>query len=258
MTAAQAPAQAPEFGAIIIGDELMSGRREDQHMAALIERLDRRGLELSWARLLGDDPALITRTLTETFATDAVVFSFGGIGATPDDRTRQCCARALGVDLARHAEAERELRAHYGEEATEQRLRMVEFPEGAAMIPNPVNRVAGFGVKRHYFLPGFPRMAWPMVEWVLDHHYASVQAPGRTVQRVLRVRGAREGELIPLLERMEASHPELRVSCLPDARGRSGHQLELGLRGAPEAVAPALDALQEELRALGYGWELLP
>ncbi len=245
----------PRFGALIIGDELLTGRRQDRHMGAVIERLEARGLELAWARLIGDDPELLTRTLRETFATGDGVFSFGGIGATPDDRTRQCCAEALGRSLVRHPEAAEALREQFGERATERRLRMVEFPEGAWMIPNPVNRVAGFSVADHHFMPGFPRMAWPMVEWVLDRHYAHLHAPGRTVQRAVRVPGAREGEMIPLLERYTAAYPDLRISCLPGGDAQQGFEVELGIRGAGPQATEALQALTAELETAGYTWE---
>lgn len=224
-------------------------------MEAVIERLDARGLELAWARLIGDDPELLTRTLVETFAGDDIVFSFGGIGATPDDRTRQCCAAALERELVRHPEAEAALREQFGDEATPQRLRMVEFPAGAWMIPNPVNRVAGFSVRHHHFVPGFPRMAWPMVEWVLDTHYAGLQAPGRAVQRAVRVPGAREGALIPLLERMTTAYPDLRISCLPSADGPRGFEVELGIRGEAPRVTEALQRITAALVEEGYRWE---
>ena len=249
---------ARRIGALIIGDELLTGRRRDRHMAAVIERLEARGLELSWARLIGDDPELLTRTLRETFATGDIVFSFGGIGATPDDRTRQCCAEALGVELVRHPEAAQALRERFGERTTEQRLRMVDFPAGAAMIPNPVNRVAGFSIHHHHFVPGFPNMAWPMVEWVLETHYAEMQEPGRTVQRAVRVPGAREGEMIPLLERMTAAYPELRISCLPSTTDSGGLEVELGIRGPAPRTTEALEALTAQLEAEGHRWEPVP
>ena len=79
-----------KFGAIIIGDEILSGKRQDRHMAKVIEILGERGLPLAWSQYLADDPELITATLKRTLATDDLVFSFGGIGATPDDHTRLC------------------------------------------------------------------------------------------------------------------------------------------------------------------------
>ncbi len=168
-----------KFGAIIIGDEILSGKRQDKHLARVITTLGERGLELSWAQYLGDDPELITATLRRTFAGSDTVFSFGGIGATPDDHTRQCAALAADLALKLHPAAEAEIRARFVDDpkgVTPQRLMMGEFPEGAAIIPNPYNRIPGFSVGHHHFLPGFPEMAWPMMAWVLDHRYAGLSA----------------------------------------------------------------------------------
>ncbi|HEX6529361.1 MAG TPA: competence/damage-inducible protein A, partial [Burkholderiales bacterium] len=159
------------FGAFIIGDELLVGKRQDKHLPFVIEALAKRGLRLSWACYLGDEPQRITDALKKSLGSSDVVFSFGGIGATPDDHTRQCAAAALGVSLEIHRDAEREIRARFGGEVTPQRLQMGEFPAGSRIIPNPVNRIPGFTVGHHHFVPGFPQMAWPMVEWVLDTKY---------------------------------------------------------------------------------------
>src|SRR6478752_7917573 len=112
------------FGALIIGDELLVGKREDKHLGFLIGALKQRGLRLAWAHYLGDDPARLTAALERTFASGDVVFSFGGIGATPDDHTRQCAAAAAGVSLRLHPDAEREIRGRFGGETTPQRLVM--------------------------------------------------------------------------------------------------------------------------------------
>jgi molybdenum cofactor synthesis domain-containing protein len=96
----------PNFGLIIIGDEIMSGKRTDKHLPKVIELLAERGLQLDYAEYVGDSPERITATLKRAFDSGDVVFSTGGIGATPDDHTRQCAAKALGVDLALHPQAE--------------------------------------------------------------------------------------------------------------------------------------------------------
>lgn len=90
------------IGVIIIGDEILSGRRQDKHLAKIIELLAARGMTLDWAEYVGDDPARITATLARSLASGDIVFSTGGIGATPDDHTRQCAAAALGVPLELH------------------------------------------------------------------------------------------------------------------------------------------------------------
>ncbi len=246
--------QETRFGAIIIGDELLSGKRRDKHFLKLVELLDARGLELSWARIVGDDPGLLVETLRQTFASGAVVFSFGGIGATPDDRTRQCAAEAAGVGLEQHPQGLAELEAQFGAAARPQRVRLVEFPIGADIIPNPVNRVPGFSFRRHHFVPGFPSMAWPMIEWVLDHHYGDLHAPGARSEQAITVFDARESQVIPLMERFAQRYPQLRFSCLPHAEG-GAFQLELGLRGDTVLVAEAMDVLKREVETLGFEWQ---
>lgn len=247
-------AEQTHFGALIIGDELLSGKRQDKHLAKVIELLGERGLELSWARYVGDEPNLLTQTLRETFTSGHVVFSFGGIGGTPDDRTRQCAAAAAGLSLQAHPEGLKELQAQFGPELTPLRVRMVEFPVGSEIIPNPVNRVPGFSLRHHHFVPGFPSMAWPMIAWVLDTHYRELHAPGSIGEQVIRVYEARESQLIPLMEDFVARYPALRLSSLPHSiPGRL--QLELGLRGHAKLVAQVMPELQQAVSALGFRWE---
>ena len=171
--------QDNQFGLVIVGDEILSGKRSDKHMPKLIELLSARGLQLAWADYVGDSPERITATLRRAFDSGMPVFSCGGIGATPDDHTRQCAARALGVELELHPEAAALIRERMQDVAREQgvpyepdradnvhRLDMGVFPRGARIIPNPYNKIAGFSVGDVHFVPGFPVMAWPMMEWV--------------------------------------------------------------------------------------------
>ena len=247
------------FGAIIIGDEILSGKRKDGHLAKTIETLGARGIQLGWAHYLGDDPALITATLKRTFAAEGVVFSFGGIGATPDDHTRQCAADAAGVALKLHPHAEAEIRARFVGDpkgVTPQRLAMGEFPEGAEIIPNPYNRIPGFSYRNHYFLPGFPEMAWPMMAWVLDTHYAHLFAPGSIAESSIIVREAGESQLIELMKECQARYPLIKVFSLP--RVQPERFIELGVRGNPGEVPPAIAVLKQGVSALGFPWNDAP
>jgi molybdopterin-biosynthesis enzyme MoeA-like protein len=246
------------FGALIIGDEILVGKRQDKHLAFLIEALARRGLRLAWAEYHGDDPARLTAALARTFAAGDVVFSFGGIGATPDDHTRQCAAAALGVGLALHADAEREIRGRFGAEITPQRLEMGVFPQGAAIIPNPVNRIAGFSLREHHFVPGFPQMAWPMVEWVLDTKYRALFDRDRWAEGSILVYEAGESQLIPAMQAVGERYTGVKVFSLPSmgADGSRRH-VELGVRGDPEQVPAALDALRACVREARFPFEEL-
>jgi len=235
------------FGLIIIGDEILSGKRRDQHLPKVIGILGERGLRLSWAEVVGDEPERITALLARTFAGPDIVFSCGGIGATPDDHTRQCAAAALGVPLVLHPEGrslvEDRIRETAGPNAdlhapeNLQRLKMAEFPAGATLIPNPYNRIPGFTVARHHFVPGFPVMAWPMIAWVLDTLYADRFHREPHAERALLVYEQAEAVLTPLMETLEARYPGVRVFSLPsvgDAHTRK--HIELGVKGVPEQV----------------------
>jgi molybdopterin-biosynthesis enzyme MoeA-like protein len=263
------------FGLIIVGDEILSGKRVDKHMPKTIELLAARGLQLSYADYVGDDPDRITATLARAFAAARecgdVVFSCGGIGATPDDHTRQCAARALGTELALHPEAKVLIRERMHDVAREQglpfepdrednihRLNMGTFPVGASIIPNPYNKIPGFfcapsgGSDPHavgerggvYFVPGFPVMAWPMIEWVLDTHFSHLHQLQAYIEKSVIVMGSMEAMLTPLMLEIEARHSGVKVFSLPSMdHPEYGRHIELGVKGAPAAVNAAFPGL---------------
>ena len=260
----------PTFGLIIVGDEILSGKRADKHMSKVIELLSARGLSLDYADYVGDNPDRITATLQRAFASGDVVFSCGGIGATPDDHTRQCAARALGRGLALHPEAAALIRERMQDVAREQgvayepdrpdnvhRLNMGVFPEGAHIIPNPYNKIPGFSCQGSgggsvHFLPGFPVMAWPMVEWVLDRHYASFFNSAPQTEHSVVVYAAMEAALTPLMERIERSHPGIRVFSLPSVdHPQHGRHVELGVKGPSALVPAAWESLKNGLHEYG-------
>ncbi len=244
------------FGAIIVGDEIIVGKRQDKHMAFAIQALAKRGLRLAWAEYHGDDPQRLTAALARSFERGDVVFSFGGIGATPDDHTRQCAAAALGVPLALHPDAERELLARFGAEITPQRLRMGEFPAGCEIIPNPFNRVPGFVVREHYFVPGFPQMAWPMIEWVLDTRYRALFDRDRWSEASIVVYEAGESQLIPAMEAAEAKYDKLKAFSLPSmGPNATRRHVELGIRGDPTQVALAFEDMKALVCSMGFPFE---
>lgn len=258
------------FAIIIIGDEILSGKRADKHLPKVIELLGTRGLQLAYADYVGDDKARITATLVRAFAaaraSGDVVFSCGGIGATPDDHTRQCAAAALGVELGLHPQARALITERMKDTALEQgvafdpdrhdnihRLNMGMFPVGAGIIPNPYNKIPGFTCKAGqgavHFLPGFPVMAWPMMEWVLDIHYAHLHQKSAYIEKSVIVSGSMEATLTPLMEAIEAAHAGVKVFSLPSVDHPTyGRHIELGVKGAPAAIELAYLALLAGLR----------
>ena len=253
------------FGLVIVGDEILSGKRQDKHLPRVIELLAARGLALAWARYVGDDRGRITAVLRDAFASGDIVFSCGGIGATPDDHTRQCAAAALGVPLQLHPEARRLILERMQDVAREQgqpfeperadnvhRLNMGVFPQGAQIIPNPYNKIPGFSVDDVHFVPGFPVMAHPMIEGLLDGRYAALHGTLAQVERSVIVFGAMEASLTPLMEAVEARHPGVKVFSLPSVdHPVHGRHIELGVKGRGERVAAAYDELRAGLIEFG-------
>ena len=240
------------FGIYIIGDEILSGKREDKHLANAISTLKARGLTLSWAEYIGDDPAHLVASFKRSFAGNDVVFSFGGIGATPDDYTRQAAADALNVPIARHPQAVAEIEAQFGEGAYPKRVIMADFPQGAALVPNPVNRVAGFSIKQHYFVPGFPAMAHPMMEWVLDTHYSHLFHQTEYLEQSIIVVDGIESKLIDLMNAVITQF-DVKVFSLPKLKPNP--HVELGAKGSPDKVLLAMMALKTGVTDLGFTWQ---
>ncbi|WP_456416125.1 competence/damage-inducible protein A [Thiolapillus sp.] len=239
-----------KFGLMVIGDEILSGRRRDTHVAGFRKILHDHGFSLGWVQILPDDPQLLVRQLKQSMDAAERVFSCGGIGATPDDHTRQCAAQAAGLPLVRHAEAVALIEQQFPDSAYPHRIRMAELPEGSRLIPNPVNRVPGFSIHEHYFMPGFPHMAHPMGQWVLNQYYAPDRQPQQELS--LRVFGASENDLMPILEKMTRDWPRLKLFSLP----RMGEEsfVELGFHGEGKAVQEALQRLQQELEQAGIAY----
>ena len=259
------------FGLIVIGDEILSGKRQDKHMSKMIELLSERGLSLSWARYLPDDPAQITACLKDTFVSGDVVFSTGGIGATPDDHTRQCAALALGAKTQLHPSAQEliagriqamaegdPIKANLNTPENQHRFKMGEFPIGSEIIPNPYNQIPGFRIKEHYFVPGFPVMAAPMMAWCLDHFYKDLFHQENWSERSFIVPKGIESTLTPLMERIEGSFPGVKVFSLPSvgdpARGGvfAERHIELGIKGNADLLESAWLALRTGTESLGY------
>ena len=117
------------LGLVIIGDELLLGRRQDRHLQHVIETIRPRGMQLAWCRYVGDDRQRLTEELRQTQQDEIPVVCFGGIGATPDDQTRSAAAAAFGCALVRHPEAVAQIEAQFGADAHPNRIRMADLPE---------------------------------------------------------------------------------------------------------------------------------
>ncbi|MFZ6657012.1 competence/damage-inducible protein A [Undibacterium sp. TJN19] len=260
------------IGLIIVGDEILSGKREDKHMPKVIAMLKARGMQLDWVEYIGDNRDRITATLQRSFASGDIVFSTGGIGATPDDHTRQCAAAALGLPIVLHPGAklliqERiiDIAKEKGEVADldtpdhQHRLKMGEFPQGADLIPNPFNKIAGFSIRNHFFVPGFPVMAWPMLEWVLDTYFSHLFHQAEQFEKSVLVYETAESVVTPLMEELEAAYPLIKVFSLPSVGSATERRhIELGVKGDAQQVDIAYEKMLEGLQQLQAEYVPIP
>jgi len=191
----------PRFFALIIGTEILNRRRSDKHFDFLSKVLLKKGHKLSGSFVIEDDPALIIQTIKFIRSQpNPVLFSFGGIGSTPDDHTRLCAAMALrDGKLLKHPEADAIITARIDTVAYPHARQMAMLPQGARLLENPVNKMPAFFLDdRYFFMPGFPEMSHPMIEAILSEHFPE----DRCLYRYTLTALCREGELIPIMEQM--------------------------------------------------------
>lgn len=218
------------FYSVIVGTELLNGRRIDKHFMFVNQELIRRGWEHAGNFMVSDDPAFL-ETLFQTIASykNSVMFCFGGIGATPDDYTRQVAAGAFAQgELAIHPEGERIILEKMGERAYPNGINMANLPVGSELLFNPVNNIPGFYLQeRFFFMPGFPDMAHPMVVEALDRFYPKNREKFR---KTLQIRTG-EGSLIAFMQEL----PEgIELSSLPEMRTEKGPLTTLSLASYEE------------------------
>jgi molybdopterin-biosynthesis enzyme MoeA-like protein len=241
-----------EFGTLIIGDEILSGKRQDKHFEYLKKTLKKYGLSLSWVKYIQDDSKDIIQSIRQSIKSNTIVFSFGGIGATPDDFTRQAAADAFELHLTRNDEAVKLIEEQFGEGAYPKRVLMADIPEGALLIPNEINKIPGFKINGHHFLPGFPEMAWPMVEWILNTHYKQLLNQNDFAEASIWINDVSESKLIDLMNEIVKKYPEIKLFSLPKLKPVK--TIELGVKGPSKFVFEAMLEIQVKIVNLGYEW----
>ncbi|WP_201353411.1 competence/damage-inducible protein A [Hydrogenimonas urashimensis] len=199
------------FYQVIIGTEILNRRRRDKHFDFLTEELLKRGETLYASFILEDDRSLIAKAF-ELVKSDpeSVMFSFGGIGSTPDDLTRQIAADVFtSSPLEVHEEAKRRILDQFGKDAFPHRIHMAELPRGANLLDNPVNNVPGFSLEsRFFFVPGFPKMAHPMIRQALERLLPDAKPMVRRTFTAL----VSENDLIEMMQKVP---DDVTLSSLP-------------------------------------------
>lgn len=255
------------FSLIIIGDEILSGHRTDKHFSHILSVFKQKGLRLSQVYYVNDDRERIASLMRYVLSTHDIIISCGGIGATPDDHTRQAVAQALGVDLVLHPQAKTcitQVCFSKGEldmqtEQNQFRLNMGRFPVGADIIPNDYNGIPGFSInQRLYCLPGFPIMAWPMLDWILNTHYSHLFDSQIPISQAIQVFDLPESALIGLMQQIELDYAPIKIYSLPsiDHSKNPAHTpyIELGCKAMAtdsKKLIQAMSVIQEKVQQLG-------
>lgn len=199
------------FYAVIIGTEILNGRREDKHFLYLRDALMQRGHTLFASFIIKDNHDLIHATYT-MIKNDphAVMFSFGGIGSTPDDLTRQIASEVFSDGkLVSHEKFHADILERFGDQAFPNRIHMAELPKNSELLPNVINNMSGFYLEdRYFFMPGFPEMSHPMVSHILEKFYPS----GPPTYRKTLIAQTSENTLISV---MNALTDKIDFSSLP-------------------------------------------
>ena len=239
-----------EIHALIIGDEILSGKRKDKHLTHLIEALKKHNFHISRADYISDDTQEIKKTLEQKKG--VIVFCFGGIGATPDDCTRSAAALAHEKLLSCHPDAKILIEKQFGEDAYPKRILMADLPEESSLIPNPVNNIPGFFINQHFFMPGFPEMAWPMIDWVIKNQYEFLINLKNIEDQSIWLDDVSESKLIDIMQKIEKEHEHIKIYSLPKLRPKK--TLELGVKGKSELVNKAMKDLKKNLKVLKFNW----
>jgi len=223
----------PRFFTLIIGTEILNRRRADAHFDFVSKALADKGYTLSGSFIIEDDPALIIQTLQFiTSQPNAILFSFGGIGSTPDDYTRQCVAEVLGDgQLYLHAEAKDIIETKLGENAYPHAIKMAELPHGVSLLDNPINKMPAFSLgEKYFFVPGFPEMSHPMITKVID----TLLPQSRKHYRHTLVAHCKESELIEVMEQMPK---DVEFSSLPKLKASNTWEVSISVASYDASLA---------------------
>jgi molybdopterin-biosynthesis enzyme MoeA-like protein len=231
---------------IIIGDEILSGKRQDKHFSKVLDLAKQNNYLLGSVTYLPDQPNKIEEAIKKNV--DKILFSFGGIGATPDDHTRQCAANAYKTDLAPHPEAVSLIKKRFGKDAYPKRIFMGHLPKGSNIIPNIINQIPGFSINNHFFVPGFPEMAWPMIEWIFKNKLPKFD--NNQVDHSIIIKNIAESLLIDLMIEIENQYPLIKMYCLPKITPQK--QVELGVKGDKVQANSAIKIIKKNVKELGY------
>lgn len=241
------------FYACIIGSEILNGRRIDKHFEFLKTLLQKHNHELYASFIIKDEKDLIKKTYEFIKSDkDGIMFSFGGIGSTPDDLTREIAAEVFTQKpLMQNEKFKDDIVARFGDEAYPHRIHMADLPINSSLLFNPVNNMSGFSLEdRYFFTPGFPQMAHPMINSVVERLFSN----GVKKHRFSLVANCSENTLVDVMQKVD---PKVEFSSLPMLKPE-GPSVEISTASCYEDIARSdLLMFEEFLKSRGIKYELI-
>lgn len=239
---------APTACVLIIGDEILSGRTQDANLKYLGERLAALGIRLGEARVIPDLEERVVEAVNTARANYTYVFTTGGIGPTHDDITTQCVAKAFGRKVVRHPEAERKMRAYYGERTNESRLRMADVPdgEGVALIENHISVAPGYRIDNVFVMAGVPTVMRAMFEAVAPSLKGGPPVYSQSVDAHVK-----EGDIAQGLAEIQAQYPHVALGSYPFMRLDKLGTSIVARSTDKQAIGEAIGKVADIMRSLG-------
>ncbi len=240
-------AEPPNAAALIIGDEILSGRTKDKNIGFIADTLSDIGIDLAEVRIVGDNEAAIVEAVQALSQAYDFVLTSGGIGPTHDDITADCVAKAFGVPIGVNPEAAEMLLSFWkgrGIEPNESRMRMARTPEGATLIPNSVSMAPGFRIANVFVMAGVPTILQAMMDEVVKMLPAARPVLSETIET-----HRAEGDVAAPARAVQEAHPKVRIGSYPYHDGeRFTTRLVLRSRDA-DALAVARAAMDQALKS---------
>jgi molybdenum cofactor synthesis domain-containing protein len=223
--------------ALVIGNELLSGKVEEANVHVLARALRELGIELQRVVMVLDDIDIIAREVRELSKSHDWLFTSGGVGPTHDDVTVRAVAKAFGLNVVEEPSLATMLREHYRDRCTDGHLQMALVPEGAALETHDTVRWPTIRVENTWLLPGVPEIFRMKLAVVV----ARLTGGARFVSRSVFTR-MDEGDLKALLDEVVARFPDIGVGSYPKWQDPS-YKTKLTFDGRdPERVDAARDA----------------
>lgn len=236
-------------GVVVIGNEVLSGKVEEQNARFFIRELRTLGVELQRVVFVRDEPEVIAADVRDMSDAFDVVFTTGGVGATHDDVTFAAVSRAFDVPLEDHPVLMKRLEAYHGDRITPRIRQMARLPRGAELEGVETLRFPLIRLENVYIFPGVPSLVRDKFEALRER----LQAARPFVVRELRL-SVGETRIADMLAEEDARYPEVEIGSYPQFdSGALWTKLTFEGRD-PDGVERAMQAV---LSRLDPGW-LMP